>query len=151
MSLTAGNTALSSDITAFKNAVKNEMQRRQTSNSPYTNTGIPTSYAGNFSDSASQGATIKASHYNQTVGYINTYFPIGWDNVSSGAKLNSVWDIYNYVVNGISKDNIHTGTPHCREYCRGLCSTACTGDCDGWCTVAHGNCSNYRAWTCDNA
>lgn len=140
MAYTAGNNITSSDITNLKNRVKNEMGRRDNANS-----GPLNSFNGNFSQSAAAGETAKASHYNETIGYIAKIAAISGlaSSVSAGATIYAIQAGVDRLGTNEDRSVNHKqdNSTDCSSNCTGLCYNSCYGGCRG-CTGCSGNCGN---------
>lgn len=140
MAYTAGSYIYSSDIVNLKNRVINEMNRR---NNP--NRGPLNSFNGGFSQSAAAGQYIRASQYNETIGYIAKIAAISGlaSSVSSGSYIYAIQTGVNRLGTNEDRSVNHKqdNSTDCSASCTGLCYDTCFGGCRG-CSGCSGNCGN---------
>lgn len=139
MALTTGSQLNSADIVALKDRVKAEMGRRNA-------TGSLASYNGNFTDPATAGSKIKASHYNETVGYIAKISAI--TGLTSSRAAGDLITEINAASTRLtsnedrSKNHKTDNSTDCASSCTGLCRTACSGSCRGCSGSCTGSCTS---------
>ena len=95
------------------------------------------SYAGDFSASAAAGNTIKAAHYNETVGYISKIKAVTGlaESVTAGNLAYAI----NAASTRLSTDEakgVQDNSTTCTSGCTGLCYTSCSGGCRSTCTAS---------------
>lgn len=135
MALTAGSLIESGDIISLKTRVKAEMARRNA-------TGSLASFATNFTDSASIGDLAKASHYNETVGYIAKIKTVTGlnDAVNAGDLIEAIDAAATRLTSNEAYSKTASSTD-CASSCTGLCYNTCTGTCRG-CSSCSGSCTS---------